>query len=101
MIDAQSLKQRLTQRRVKSIDLDGEQVFIRSLKRGEVVQATQSSDDNDTIAHRLILMSLCDEAGNRLFSDDEDLDLDIATFVMLSKSVVEFNGLDAEVAEKN
>lgn len=100
-MDATTLRQRFAKRRVKSIDVDGEQVFVRSLKRGEVVTASKDTTDNDLIAERLIVLSISDEQGNRLFQDGESLDLDVAIFVTLSKAIVEFNGLDGETTKKN
>lgn len=97
----------------EEIEIGGEKYQIRELSSGEaskyqasVVKVVNGRPQYDlkNSMRDLIMLSLCDEKGDRVFSDEDAGMIDMlpsSVSEQIFKTAQKVNGMDAESAEKN
>lgn len=88
---------------LKEITIDGEKLFLRKMTGAERVKHFSTLRDESKVAESsaiLIALSLCDESGNRLYTDDEisTLNEELTTDIIdkLADEIGKFNGFIEE-----
>lgn len=111
-MDKQSLITKFSKSAVHSVDIDGDPVYVRVMTVGErsclekAVTDKTGKVSSDKFRERLLLFTLSDSQGKRLFADNEEqmissLSMDIEPAVDLALKVNGFSKDEQETIRKN
>lgn len=84
--------------RVQGFEFAGQTYYLRRLMGDEGSQFLRGDMPADEIAFAVLFFSLCDENGERLFADADDVrkSLGLEFIIHASQEAMRFNGLGAE-----